>query len=309
MTIGITGATGHLGRLVIGKLKAKIPPARIIALARSPAKAADLGVTAREANYDKPETLIRSLAGIDTLLLISASEIGRRAAQHKNVVEAAKHPGVKRIIYTSLLHADTSSIGLADEHLASEADVKATGIPFTLLRNGWYIENYTASIPGALKNGAFIGSAGDGRLSLAARADFADAAVAVLTTDGHENAIYELAGDNAYTLTDLSAEISRQTGRTIPYRNLPEAEYEAALTGFGLPGPLAKAIAGWDVSASNGDLFDDSHQLSRLIGRPTTPLSTAVAEALKQGSLGAAARSVIPGSSTVRHSESYDSPF
>ena len=189
---------------------------------------------------------------------------------------------MKRIVYTSLLHADTSLLSLADEHRATEAELKASGIPFTLLRNGWYTENYTASIPGALAGGAFLGSASDGKISSATRTDYAEAAVAALTGEGHGGKTYELAGDEAYTLSELAAEISRQTGKAIPYQNLPEAEYAAALMRFGLPESLAQAIASWDVGASQGALFDDSHQLSALIGRPTTPLSVAVADGLKQ---------------------------
>lgn len=280
MKIGITGATGHLGRLVVTKLKEKVGPDNLVALVRSPEKAADLGVEARYADYDKPESLQEALAGIDTLLLISASEVGKRAVQHRNVIEAAKSSGVQWIVYTSLLHADRSSLSLAEEHLATEAALKESGIPHTLLRNGWYTENYTGSIPGALAGGAFLGSAGEGKISSAAREDYADAAVAVLTREGQQGRTYELAGDHAYTLFELAAELSRQSGKDIPYKNLPEAEYAAALTGFGLPEALAKAIAGWDVSASRDDLFDDGHQLSALIGRPTTPLSVTIAKTL-----------------------------
>ena len=282
MKIGITGATGHLGRIVVNKLKEKIAADNIVALVRSTQKASDLGVEAREADYDQPGTLDSALAGIDTLMLISGSEVGKRASQHHNIIDAAKKNGVKYIIYTSLLRADTSSISLAAEHLATEDALKNAGIPCTLLRNGWYTENYTGSIPGAIAGGAFIGSAGEGKISTASRADFAEAIVAVLTSTGHEGKVYELAGDEAWTLGDLAAEISRQTGKNIPYVNMPEAEYAAALASFGLPEPLAKAIAGWDVSASKGDLYDDTHTLSRLIGRPTTSLSQVVSEALRE---------------------------
>lgn len=279
--IAITGATGQLGRLVVDKLKAKVPAADIVALARTPAKGADLGVTVREADYTRPETLDQALAGIDTLLLISGNEVGQRTAQHRNVIEAAKKSGVKWIVYTSILRADTSPLSLAEEHRATEDAVKASGIPFTILRHGWYTENYTGSIPGALAGGAFIGSAGNGKISFVPREDYAEAAVAVLTSAGHQGKIYELAGDEGYTLGDLADEVSRQTGKTIPYQDLPAADYAAALTGFGLPAGVAQAIAGWDVGASQGALFDDGRQLSTLIGRPTTPLSAAVADALK----------------------------
>ncbi|MCZ2073885.1 MAG: SDR family oxidoreductase [Bryobacterales bacterium] len=283
MTIAITGATGQLGRLIVNKLKTRVPAEHIIVLVRTPAKAADLGVTVREADYSKPDTLDRALAGVDTLLLISSNSVDERAAQHRNVIEAAKKAGVKRIVYTSLLHADTSAItSLAVSHSATEAELKASGIPFTVLRNGWYTENYTASIPAALASGAFPGSAGNGRISSAARADYADAAVAVLTGDGHEGKVYELAGDEAYTLNDLAAEVSRQTGKNIPYKNLPEAEYAAALAGLGLPQPVAQAYASFDTGASKDALFDDGRELSRLISRPTTPLSVSVADVLKQ---------------------------
>jgi NAD(P)H dehydrogenase (quinone) len=281
MTIAITGASGQLGRLVISKLKAKVPASEIIALARDPEKAADLNVAVRQADYAKPETLAPALAGVATLLLISSSEVGQRAVQHRNVIDAAKGAGVKRIVYTSVLHADTTPLSLADEHRTTEAALKASGIPYTILRNGWYTENYTASVGGAVAGGALIGSAGDGRISSATRADYAEAAVAVLTGDGHEGRTYELAGDEAYTLSELAAEISRQTGKDIPYENLSEADYAKALAGFGLPDGLAQAIASSDVGASAGALFEDGRQLSRLTGRPTTPLSTAVAEALR----------------------------
>ena len=283
MTIAVTGATGKLGRLVIDRLKAKAGAGQIVALARNPAKAAELGTPAREADYEKPETLAGALAGVDVLLMISASELGKRLPQHRNVIAAAQRASVERVVYTSLLHADSSPLSLAEEHRPTEQALESAGLPFTVLRNGWYTENYTGSIQGALMGGAFIGAAGAGRISGAARADYADAAVEALLSDKHVGKTYELAGDEAFTLADLAAEISRQTGRTIPYKNLPEADYAKALTGFGLPEPIALAIASWDVGASEGALFDDGRALSKLIGRPTTPMSVSVAEALKQG--------------------------
>ena len=282
MKIGVTGATGQFGQIVVSKLKEKIAANSIVALVRSPQKASNLGVQTREADYNKPETLPAALQGIDTLLLISGNESGKRVTQHKSIIEAAKKAGVKWIVYTSVLHADTTTINIAGEHLVTEAVLEESSIPFTLLRNSWYTENYTNSIPAALKGGAFFGSAEAGKISSAARKDYAEAAVAVLTSEGHQGKIYELAGDNAYTLTDLAAEISRQTGKDIPYKNLPEAEYAAILTNFGVPQAFAQVISNWDVSVSKGDLFDDSRQLSKLIGRPTTSISEAVTEGLKK---------------------------
>lgn len=282
MKIAITGATGQLGRIVVSRLKEQTPADNILALVRSKEKGADLGVDIREADYEKPQTLETALAGVDTLLLISGSEIGRRTAQHQNVIDAAKKNGVKWIVYTSLLHADTTSVSLGKEHRATEAALHKSGIPFALLRNGWYNENYASTIIGAVANGAYVGSAGDGKISAASRKDYAEAAVRVLTTEGHQGKVYELAGDEAFTLSELAAEVSRQSGKNIPYKNLPEAEYAAVLTGIGLPAALAEAIAGWDVSISKGDLFDDSKQLSSLIGRPTTPITEVVAKAVNQ---------------------------
>lgn len=280
MTIAVTGATGHLGRLVIKSLKERAAGEPIVALVRSSDKAGDLDVETRSFDYARPDTLAPALVEVDTLLLISSSEVGQREAQHRNVIAAAKAAGVKRIVYTSLLHADRSPISLGDEHRATENALANSGIATTILRNGWYAENYTASIPAAIANGAFVGSAGDGRISLATRADYAEAAAVVLTSDGHEGKTYELAGDNAVTLADLAAEISRQTGRNIPYRDLPMADYAALLKQVGLPEGVAESLAAWDVDASNDALFDDSHQISKLIGRPTTPLADAVRSAI-----------------------------
>lgn len=224
MKIGITGATGQLGRLVVEKLKERgVSSDSLVALVRTPAKAADLQIEARVFDYAKPEILVESLKGIDHLLLISSSEIGQRITQHTNVIEAAKKANVKWIVYTSLLHADTSSLDLAAEHLATEKALKASGIAYTILRNGWYTENYTGSVAGAVAGGAFIGSADDGKISSATRADLAEAAAVVLAGPVQDGKVYELGGDETYTLADLAAEISRQTGKLfliIIYRRL-----------------------------------------------------------------------------------------
>jgi len=280
MKIGITGATGQLGRLVVEKLKQKIAAESMVALVRNPEKAADLGIEARVFDYSKPENLASALLGIDKLLLISGNEIGQRLPQHKAVIEAAKQADVKQFVYTSILHADSSPLSLAIEHLGTEVAIKESGLTYTILRNGWYTENYTGSASGAINAGAFIGNAGDGKIASAARVDYAEAAAVVLAGEGHENKTYELAGDEAYTLTELAAEISRQTGKNIPYNNLTETQYADMLKSFGLPEGLAEMLADSDTGASKGGLFDDTKQLSALIGRPTTPLAKVLAEVL-----------------------------
>ncbi|CAJ0994097.1 Quinone oxidoreductase 2 [Sodalis praecaptivus] len=286
MMIAITGATGQLGRLVIDELLKKMPAAHIIAIVRSPAKAADLaqrGVQIRQADYDKPDTLTAALSGVEKLLLISSSEVGRRVAQHAAVIDAAKRAGVDLLAYTSLLHADTSPLGLGEEHRATEALLAESGLPVVLLRNGWYNENYAVGIPAALAHHAVTGTAGDGRIAAAARADYAATAAEALTRDGQAGKIYELAGDSAWTLAELAAEISRQSGQEVNYVNLPQADYQALLEQAGLPAPLAAMLADSESGAARGGLFDDGRQLSRLIGRSTTPLTTLVARALANG--------------------------
>ncbi|XAH21073.1 SDR family oxidoreductase [Xylophilus sp. GW821-FHT01B05] len=282
--IVVTGASGQLGRLVIQSLLSKVPASQVIAAVRQPARAADLaalGVQLRQADYTQPATLDAAFQGAEKVLLISSNELGQRAAQHRNVIEAAKRAGVSLVAYTSVLHADTSPLGLAAEHVATEALLKASGLPFALLRNGWYTENYLASVPPALQHGAYIGSAGEGRVASAARVDYAEAAAAVLTLPSQAGKVYELAGDESYTLTEFAAELSKQAGKTIPYVNLSEADYKAALQGAGLPEPVAALLADSDVGASKGGLFDDGHQLSRLIGRPSTPLAPLIKGALQ----------------------------
>ncbi|KHT31638.1 SDR family oxidoreductase [Pectobacterium carotovorum] len=282
--IAITGASGQLGRLVIKQLLEKVPASDIVALVRDVNKVADLsakGVQVKAADYNQPEALASALQGVDKVLLISSSEVGQRAVQHLNVIDAAVKAGVKLVAYTSLLHADKSPLALAAEHQQTEALLKASGLPHVLLRNGWYTENYAASIPAALEHGVFIGSAGEGKITSATREDFAAAAVAVLTQEGQAGKVYELAGDEPYTLAELAAEVSKQSGKNIGYQNLSEAEFAAALVSAGLPDVFAQIIADSDTGASKGGLFDDGKQLSRLIGRPTTPLSAVVKATLK----------------------------
>ena len=277
--IAITGATGQLGHHVIEQLLKTVPASQIVAIVRNPAKAGVLsqqGIDVRQADYADQAAFTSALRGVEKLLLISSSEVGQRAPQHQNVINAAKAAGVKFIAYTSLLHADTSPLGLHVEHVATEKALAESGIPFTLLRNGWYTENYLASAPPALEHGVFIGSAGDGKIASATRADYAAAAAKVIAEEGHAGKVYELAGDNAWTLSELAAELSKQSGKSVKYQNLSEADFSAALKSVGLPAGLAEMLADSDTGASKGGLFDDSHTLSALIGRPTTPLAESV---------------------------------
>lgn len=283
--IAVTGASGQLGRLVIEGLLKKVPAAEVVAVVRNPDRVKDLaalGVQVRQADYDQPDTLEKAFQGADKLLLISSSEVGRRVPQHRAAIEAAKRAGIKLIAYTSILRADTSPLPLAAEHKETEALLHASGVPFVLLRNGWYTENYLANVPVALQHGVVLGSAGDGRIASAARANYAEAAVAVLTRDDQAGRVYELAGDESYTLAELAAEIAHQSGKAVAYQNLPDADFKAALVNAGLPQGFATLLAESDVGASKGGLFDDGHQLSQLIGHPTTPLATLVKAAIQQ---------------------------
>ncbi|MFC0529481.1 SDR family oxidoreductase [Phytohabitans kaempferiae] len=286
MIVAVTGASGQLGRLVVRSLLDRgVPAGDIVAGTRGPEKVADLaalGVRVREADYDRPQTLASAFAGIDRLLLVSGSEVGVRVAQHTNAVNAAVTAGVSLIVYTSAPYADTTDLPIAPEHKATEEVIRGTGVPFTFLRNGWYVENYTDNLAPALAHGAILGSAGDGKVSAAPRADFAAAAAAVLTGEGHDNKVYELGGDQPFTLTELAAEVSRQSGREVAYRDLPPAEYARALVGAGLPERYAQVLAGSDVALREGRLLVETGDLSRLIGRPTTPLADSVAAGLSR---------------------------
>lgn len=280
----VTGASGQLGRLVVAELARRAGASAVAAIVRDPARSASLfpeGVVVRKGDYEQPGSLETAFAGGGRLLLISSNALGARVAQHRNAIEAAKRAGVARIAYTSVLHADVSQLGLAEEHRQTEALIGESGLPFSLLRNGWYTENYAASIPPALQHGAFIGSAGQGRISSASRQDYAEAAAAALMEDSAAKVVHELAGDASYSLAEFAAELSRQSGKQIPYVDLPEAEYRAALVGAGLPDGLAALLAESDAAAAKGALEDNSRVLSGLIGRSTTPYASTIAEALR----------------------------
>lgn len=281
--IVITAASGQLGRLVIQELLKSVPAEQLVAAVRSPEKVADfanLGVQVRQIDYTQPDTLATAFTGAEKVLFISSSEVGSRVPQHANVITAAKEAGVKLVAYTSILHAANSPLDLAEEHKQTEALLKESGVPHVLLRNGWYTENYTMGIPTALQYGAMMGCAGDGKIASAPRADFAAAAAAVLLADDQAGKIYELAGDEAYTLSEFAAELSEQSGKQVSYQNMSEEAYAQALQNAGLPAPFAMTLAQSETGASQGGLFDDSKTLSNLIGRPTTPLRESIKTAL-----------------------------
>ena len=280
----ITGATGHLGRLVIEDLLQRVPGEQIVAAGRKTEKIADFaarGVQVRHADYEDPATLASAFEGATKILLISSSEVGKRAAQHRNAIDAAKRAGASLLVYTSVLKADTASHSLAPEHLATEKMVRESGIPFVILRNSWYIENYTEHLGPAFEHGAIVGSADGGRNGAATREDYAAAAAAVLTGSGHEGKSYELAGDEPFTMHELASEVSRASGKTVVYRDLPPDEYRKVLTGAGLPEVYAELYVSADLAIARGELQSDSGDLRRLIGRPTTPLSEAVDRAMR----------------------------
>lgn len=285
MSIVVTGATGHLGRLVIdGLLDARVPAGQIAAVVRDKEKAAGLaarGVELRIADYSAPETLAGAFAAGDKVLLISGSEVGQRVPQHAAVIDAARAAGVSLLAYTGVLGGPDADFDLAAEHKETERLILESGLPHTFLRNGWYHENYTANLAPVLEHGAVVASAGEGRVASASRADYAAAAVAVLTGEGHEGKAYELSGDVAWSLDEYAAEIARQTGKDISYANVPAERNLAILTGAGLPEQLAAILVDVDAAIGRGRLAGTSGDLSRLIGRPTTPLADAIAVALK----------------------------
>ena len=280
MTFVITGATGSLGRLVVeALLDQNVPAGQIVATGRDLAKIADLaerGVQVRPVDYNDPESLRQAFKGAEKVLLISGSEVGQRIEQHRNAINAAKEAGAALIAYTSVANADNTGMQLAAEHQATEEVLRASGVPFTLLRNSWYLENYTGQLAVHLQHGAVLGSAGQGKVSAAARADYAQAAAAVLLKEGQAGKVYELGGDQAFTLNDLAAEITAVTGQPVRYQDLPAEQYAKVLQDAGLPEAYAAILADSDLGIARGDLLVTGSDLSSLIGRPTTPLREAV---------------------------------
>jgi len=285
MSIIVTGATGQLGRLTVAALVRRgVPASQIVATGRDVTGIKDLadrGVVVRHADFADSDSLKAAFTGADKLLLISTTVVGERVANHRRAVDAALAAGVSLLAYTSMAHADTATTILAATHRATEEYLRERQAPAALLRNSWYLENYTAQLPLALQHGSFIGAAGQGRVSAASRADYAEAAAAVLTTEGHLGATYELGGDRAFTLAELAAAVTAATGKPIGYTDLPADELVEALTAMGMPADTAQAVADADLGLARGELFTDSGDLARLIGRPTTTLADAIADALR----------------------------
>jgi NAD(P)H dehydrogenase (quinone) len=284
MTIVVTGATGHLGHLIVeALLRDGVAPSDIVAGGRNLGKLDDLaakGVRVATIDYNDPSTLTAALAGADTLMLVSASEPGKRVEQHKAAIDAAVAAGITRIVYTSAPRATTSRLILAPEHKGTEELIAASGIPSTILRNGWYTENYVRSVPQLTATGELVSSVGDGRVASASRKDYADAAAAVLTTDGHEGKVYELSGDVAWSQADLAAAISEVTGTTVTYVPKTTEEHAAILKSAGLDDGTIFFVTTLDSNTRDGLLAETSGDLARLIGRPTTPLKDGLAAAL-----------------------------
>lgn len=281
----VTAATGQLGRKVVEFLLQKVPADEIVVAVRNPSKADDMarrGLQVREADYDRPETLEKAFVGVSKLLLISSPQVGRRVEQHRNSIEAAKKAGVETIVYTSVLHADRSLLGIiAEEHRQTETLIIGSGLDYTILRNGWYTENYAQIIKIAAEKGELVSAAGNGRISAAPRKDYAEAAAVVMTSGGHSGKIYELAGDEAFTMKDLAAEISKLTGRPILYRDVSPEDYAQWLMSAGFPESFARFMSSIEEAIAQDELYDESHQLSQLLGRPTTPWRQTVAEILQ----------------------------
>ncbi|MEU5369103.1 NmrA family NAD(P)-binding protein [Streptomyces sp. NPDC005951] len=283
MSIVVTGATGALGRLVVDALLATVPAGEVVAVVRDKEKAAALaarGVELRIADYSTPETLAGAFRSGDRVLLISGSEVGRRVAQHAAVIDAARAAGVAQLAYTGILGGPDADFALADEHKATEQLILDAGLPYTFLRNGWYTENYTANLAPVLEHRAVVANAGEGRIASATRADYAAAAAAVLTGDGHLNTAYELSGDTAWSLAEYAAVISELTGETIGYNNVPAAAHQEILVGAGLSEDFAAILVDVDEAIGRGRLAGTTGDLARLIGRPTTPLAETVRAAL-----------------------------
>ena len=277
MSIAVTGATGQLGRLIVTALLDRgVPAGEIVAIGRDRERLADLagrGVVTRPADYDDPDSLRAALAGAEKLMFVSGSEVGRRRPQHANVVTAAREAGVGLVVYTSIAHADTADMRLAGEHRDTERLIRDSGLPYVFLRNSWYLENYTDQLDAYREHGV-AGAAGDGRVSAATRADYAEAAAVVLTTDGHDQQVYELGGA-PFTLTDLAAEVARQTGAPVGYTDLPADRYTEVLVAAGLPEGYAAVLADSDLGLARGEL-EVGDDLAKLLGRAPTTLAEAI---------------------------------
>ena len=281
----LTGATGKLGRIVLDLLLQDVPANKVRVMARQPdslAPYARRGVEVVKADFDQPDSLKVALKGVHVALLISGSAVGKRIQQHQAFLEAASRNAVARLVYTSLLRADASKMALAEEHWQTEEAIRRTGIPATILRNGWYFENYTDRLDAIRAQGGIVGCAKDGRVNAASRRDYAEAAAHVLLGKGGVGGTHELAGDKGFTLTELAEEIGRQTKQPCRYTDVDANKLGATLRAADIAPPFADFLVDCDLGIARGDLADETGELHKLIGRATTTLQQAVAAGLAQ---------------------------
>ena len=283
MKIAVTGATGQLGKLVINGLLEKGDCVEIIAVVRDSKKAlllAERGAEIRVAAYGDPAALQSAFAGVDKVLLISSSEVGKRIEQHKNVIDAAKAAGVRYIVYTSAPRAATTALILAPEHKATEENIQRSGLRYTILRNNWYTENYKKQLESAKSTGVIVAAAGKGHVASATRADFAAGAVAVLLGSGHDGRIYELGGDHAWDYNELAATIGEIIGKAVSYKPVTADALRGILKETGVSEGAAGFVVTLDTNIADGALAEVTGDLSKLIGRPTTSLRQGLIDAI-----------------------------
>lgn len=277
MTIAVTGATGHLGRLIVAELLASgVAPDQVVAVGRSAERLEGIGTRTAVAAYEDLAALTSAFEGVDTLVLVSGSEVGQRVPQHRNAIDAARAAGVGRIVYTSAPHADTTELLLAPEHLATEELLRASGVAWTILRNNWYTENYVGTVAQARETDVIVTSTGDGRVASATRADYAAGAAAAAVGEGHEGRVYELSGDVAWTFDEFAATVSDVLGTPVVHRNVSGEEQAEILRGAGLDEGTVGFVVGLDAGIARGDLADATADLRTLIGRPTTPIADTI---------------------------------
>lgn len=283
-TLLVTGASGQLGRLVLDSLLASgKSPASIIATTRDTAKLADYaakGVIVRLADFDDAASLDAAFAGADKVLIISTDALdqpGKRLAQHKAAVAAAKEAGAKHILYTSMPQPDDSLVTFAPDHLGTEEAIKATGIPYTILRDGWYAENLFMSLPHALETGSWYTSTGEGRIAHITRADTAAAIAGAVLKAGNESKTYTLTGTKSRTAEEIAAIVSAATGKPLKVVHVTDAQLAEGLKAAGLPEGFIPTIVSFDANTREGKIASVTSDAETLSGRKPTSFEDFVA--------------------------------